>query len=114
MTQLVSDTRLCGPVADALFVEIPSLISLAIPDDLSRYTEGATKFEIAAANVGEVLDDLFAQFPDLRKRIVSDGGQLFPYLPVFLNGDKLPTSRYRPTPVQSGDRLEVVLIASGG
>lgn len=90
------------------------MISLVIPDDLCRYANGATKFEISGENVGEVLDDLFDQFPDLKKRVVSDGGQLFPYLPVFLNGDKLPTSGYRPTPVQSGDLLEVVLIASGG
>jgi hypothetical protein len=90
------------------------VINLKIPVDLSRYSDGATSFQMDGSNVGEVFDELFIQLPDLKKRIVSDAGQLFPYLPVFLNGDKLPTSGYRPRTVQSGDRLEVILIASGG
>jgi hypothetical protein len=90
------------------------VITLTIPSDLARYSNGATDFQMEGGNVGELLDELFEQLPDLKKRIVSDVGHLFSYLPVFLNGDKLPTSGFRHTPLQNGDQLEVVLIASGG
>lgn len=87
---------------------------ISIPEDLSRYANGETKFAVDGSNIGEVLDGLFLLHPDLQKRIVSDDGQLFSYLPVFFNGEKLATVGYRLRNVVPSDHLEVVLIASGG
>jgi len=45
---------------------------------------------------------------------MNDRGELYSYLPLFLNEEKLPDRGYRSRALNEGDQLEVVAIASGG
>ena len=89
-------------------------VTIELPEDLSRYADGQTLIAVAGQNVGEVLAALFALHPDLPSRLIGRRGELFPYLPLFLNGQKLSNQNYSPIAVADGDRLEVIVLASGG
>lgn len=91
-----------------------AVVVVDVPSEFKRYAGGGDKFELEGANVGEVLDGLLHQHPDLRVRLMNDRGELYSYLPVFLNQNKLPDRGYRSRVVNDGDRLEVIAIASGG
>lgn len=89
-------------------------VVVEIPSEFKRYAGGENSFRLTGASVGEVLDKLLARCPDLRIRLMDDRGELYSYLPIFLNQDKLPDRGYRSRVLGDGDRLEVVAIASGG
>ena len=89
-------------------------ITIELPEDLIRYSDGQTQLAMSGETVGEVLASLFAEHPDLQPRLIGRRGELFPYLPLFLNGQKLSSQNYSTIAVADGDRLEVIVLASGG
>lgn len=91
-----------------------AVVRLEIPSGLKKYAGGETIFELDGSTVGETLDRLLTQYPNLQIRLMKDRGELYSYLPIFLNQDKLPSRGFRSRPLNDGDRLEVVAIASGG
>ena len=60
------------------------------------------------------MTELFEQFPDLKIRLVNDRGEMYPYLPGFVNDEKLPLTGYSGRALNAGDKLEFVTRASGG
>jgi len=89
-------------------------VALEIPEELTRFTAGTRLFDLPGETIGQVLESLFKQFPDLRCRIVDDQGRLHPYLPIFLDGHKLPPRGSLDRPVADGSHLEIIGLASGG
>ena len=89
-------------------------VTIELPEDLSRYADGQTQIAVSGHTVGEVLASLFARHPDLQPRLIGRRCELFPYLPLFLNGQKLPSQSYSTIAIAEGDRLEVIVLASGG
>lgn len=89
-------------------------IRVEVPPEFQRYARGLNTFELSGATVGDVFDQLLSEFPDLQIRLMNERGELYPYLPVFLNETKLPDRGYRSRTLSDGDQLEVVAIASGG
>ena len=89
-------------------------VTIELPEDLSRYAAGQIQLAVPGQTIGEVLAALFAQHPDLQPRLIGRRGELFPYLPLFLNGQKVASQNYSSIAVADGDRLEVIVLASGG
>ncbi len=89
-------------------------VVIEIPEELARYTGGRTEVDVEALSVAGALTALFDRFPDLQSRIVSRQGEFHPWTPVFLNGAKLVSRDTGLTAIRDGDRIEVVVLASGG
>ncbi len=89
-------------------------VTIELPEDLIRYANGQSLIAVSGQTVGEVLAALFALHPDLQPRLIDRRGELFPYLPLFLNGQKLSSRNDSTIAVADGDRLEVIVLASGG
>lgn len=91
-----------------------AVVVVEVPSEFKRYAGGENSFELNGKTVGEVLDELLASCPELKIRLMNDRDELYSYLPIFLNQEKLPDRGYRSRGVNDGDRLEVIAIASGG
>lgn len=61
---------------------------------IPRERAGVADLEIEAATLGELLDALASQFPELRELIAN--GELHPSVVANLNGDEFVTDRSRP------------------
>ena len=85
-------------------------MKLRIPRVLRRYSGGAEEVDVSGATVAEAFEDLFSRHPDLRLRVLDDGGRLFPYLLVFRNDEAAALE----TEVGGADVLELVGAAEGG
>jgi len=59
--------------------------TIRIPPVLREETGGSRTVEVRAATVAEALDELFAQHPDLRQRVTQEGGELSPFINVYVN-----------------------------
>lgn len=89
-------------------------VKFEVPSEFKRYAGGENCFELSGSTVGDVLDQILESCPDLRIRVMNDRGELYSYLPLFLNEEKLPDRGYRSRALNEGDQLELVAIASGG
>lgn len=89
-------------------------VVIEIPEELARYSGGQAEVEVDVSTVEAAFKALFNQFPELQSRVVSRQGEFHPWTPVFLNGAKLVLRDAGSTAIRDGDRIEVVVLASGG
>lgn len=89
-------------------------VSVELPRSFARFAGGEYQFETTARTVGLAMSELFERFPDLKIRLVNDRGEMYPYLPAFVNNEKLSLTGYAATVLKPGDTLEFVTLASGG
>jgi molybdopterin converting factor small subunit len=68
----------------------------------------------AGATVGEVFQDLVAQYPDLRPQVLDDDGSLHRHLNVFLNDDDIRYIGRLDAKVGDGDTITLMPAVAGG
>lgn len=84
-----------------------------IPPVLRQSTGGARIVEASGSTLGELLDNLYAQYPDLRSRISADNG-LSSYVNVYVNNEDVRTLRGAATPVAASDTVIILPAMAGG
>jgi len=89
-------------------------VSIFIPDELTKYSHGQKQTEFEADSIDAALSCLFETYPDLQKRLVDDNRNFYPYVPAFLNDEKLALHGASTRRLNDGDRLTFMVIASGG
>jgi molybdopterin converting factor small subunit len=89
-------------------------VSILIPDELTRYSEGQKQIEVEATNIRDALQCLFLHFPMLQKRLVDENRHFYPYVPAFLNNEKLALQGTLNRTLNDRDQLSFMVIASGG
>jgi molybdopterin converting factor small subunit len=86
-----------------------------IPTPLRAFTDKQDTVEVDAATVRAALDELTAQFPELRKHLYSEGGKLRAFVNLYLNDEDI---RYlaegENTAVREGDTLSIIPSIAGG
>lgn len=84
-----------------------------IPVVLRKATAGAKVVETAGTTVHEVLDDLYAQFPELRAQLRAEE-TLSPFVNIYLNGEDVRTLDGAQTPVGEKDTVTILPAMAGG
>ena len=87
---------------------------IVIPEELIKYSQGQKHVEVEASSIGTALAGLFEIYPDLKKRLVDEDQHFYPYVPAFLNDEKLTLRGAMNRRLQDGDQLAFMVVASGG
>ena len=79
-------------------------------------TAGTREVELdsGAETVGETLDALLSEHPDLEERVLTDDGDLRRDINVLRNGESVHAAEGLDTPVEEGDELALFPPVSGG
>jgi sulfur-carrier protein len=88
-------------------------VTVKIPTQLRQVTGGESETEAAGATVGEVLDDLFDRYADLRDRICEDG-TLRRFVNVYVGGEDIRYLSGLETEVSDGDEVTILPAVAGG
>ena len=64
-----------------------------IPPVLRAQAGGQKRVEVTGSTVGEALESLLAQFPDLRQQVFAGDGVLNRFVNVYVNGRDVRYSR---------------------
>ena len=88
-------------------------IAIELSSIFARYTNNQLVFQVKGSTVGECLNDLVGQFPDLKKLILDKNGKLSHAFDVYINGESSYPQELA-KPVKDGDRLHLVLLIYGG
>jgi sulfur-carrier protein adenylyltransferase/sulfurtransferase len=87
---------------------------IAIPTALRQYAGNQAAVEVQGATVGEVLDGLTAQFPELKKHLFDAGGKLRSFVNVFVNDEDVRYQQQEQTPIKEGDEVSIIPSIAGG
>jgi len=86
---------------------------IALSSIFGRYTNNQLNIKVEGSTVGECLNDLFRQFPKLKKMLLNKEGNLQHAYDVYINGESAYPMEMK-KPVRDGDKLNIVFIIHGG
>jgi molybdopterin synthase sulfur carrier subunit len=89
-------------------------IKVLIPTPLRNLTNEQESVEVDGANVAEVFDNLEAQHPGLKERLVDDAGELRRFVNIYVNQEDVRFKEGKDTVLSDGDELSIVPAIAGG
>jgi len=89
-------------------------VSIEIPTAFRRFTNGAPKVDCTGATVAEALRQLTEQFPELRRHVRDDSGQIRQFLNIYLNEEDIRFLGGEFSALKEGDRVLLVPSIAGG
>ena len=87
---------------------------LRIPTPLRPYTSGKSEVSVSGSNVSEALGDLTTQFPTIKPHLFNEGGELRPFVNLFLGENNIKDLQGVNTPIADGDKLVLIPSIAGG
>jgi molybdopterin converting factor small subunit len=88
-------------------------VTVKLPTQLRAAAGGQASAQVEGATVGQALDGLFGEFPELRDRLMQDG-DLRRFVNVYLNDEDVRTLDGLATPVPEGGQLTILPAVAGG
>lgn len=88
--------------------------NVLIPTPLRVYAGKQDVVQADGKTVGELLENLTSQYPDLRNHLYADDGRLRSFVNVYLNDDDIRYLEKEATPVAEGDTISIVPSVAGG
>lgn len=89
-------------------------VTVKIPTQLRAAAGGASEAEVTGGTVGDVLEQLFEQFVELRERIAGDDGSLRRFVNVYVAGEDIRFLDGLQTPVPEGSEVTILPAVAGG
>ena len=89
-------------------------VQVRIPTPLRKITSEQDIVEANGANLGAIIDDLEANYPGMRARMVDDDGEIRRFVNVFVNGEDVRFLDGLTTVISAGDEVSIVPAVAGG
>jgi molybdopterin converting factor small subunit len=90
------------------------MATVIIPTPLRKFTENNARLETDAATVGSALQSLSEKYPDLRRHLFDDTGNIRPFLNIFVGEDDIRDRNQGDTLLESNTVLSIVPAIAGG
>ena len=87
---------------------------LRIPTPLRTYTNGQRDVNVGGSNISDALTDLTAQYPALKPHLFNDGGELRPFVNLFVGENNIKDLQGIHTPINDGEKILLIPSIAGG
>jgi len=88
-------------------------VTIKLPTPLRRHAQQARKVEVAAETVGCALGRLVDQYPAMRPALYAEGGELKPFVRVFVGAQDIADLQGEGTPLAEGDVISIIPPVAG-
>jgi molybdopterin converting factor small subunit len=88
--------------------------ALKIPTPLRPYAAGESTLVLPGKDVAEVLEAAVESYPELKKHLYNDDGQLRPFVNVFLGEENINQLDGLDTILEENDTLLIIPSIAGG
>ena len=88
-------------------------VRVSIPTALRQYAGGNNALTIDGGTVGEVLQTLMSQHPDLGKQLMHNG-EVRNFVNIYLNDDDVRYLQGMATPIAARDEISIIPAIAGG
>ncbi|MFM8374300.1 MAG: MoaD/ThiS family protein [Bacteroidota bacterium] len=90
------------------------MATVIIPTPLRKFTENNARLETDETTVQSALRSLSEKYPDLRRHLFDDAGNIRPFLNIFVGEDDIRDRNQGETPLDSNAVLSIVPAIAGG
>ncbi|MBW7838566.1 MAG: molybdopterin-synthase adenylyltransferase MoeB [Chitinophagaceae bacterium] len=90
------------------------MATIIIPTPLRKFTGGQSKIEVTGTTVKESFDDLVLNFPDLKKNLLDEKGDIRGFVNIYVGEDDIRSLQQGNTPVQAATKLSIIPAIAGG
>ena len=87
---------------------------LRIPTPLRAYTNRQSDVTVNGSNISEILSDLTTQYPTIKLHLFNDGGDLRPFVNLFVGENNIKDLQGVNTPVKDGEKIMLIPSIAGG
>ena len=88
--------------------------SVRVPTILRTYTDEASEATAEGATLAEILDDLEANHPGIRARILDDNGKVRRFVNVYVGDEDVRFEKGLQTEVKAGQQVSIIPAVAGG
>lgn len=89
-------------------------VSVRIPTILRTYTDGAAEVTSKGETLAGVLDQLEADHPGIRARVLDDGGEVRRFVNVYVGDEDVRFAQGLQTPTPDGTQVSIIPAVAGG
>src|SRR2546430_11783315 len=89
-------------------------VTVLVPTALQRYTGNQDEIEVSAGTVDAALKAMADKYPDIRKQIFSESGQLRQFVNVYVGAEDARQLQGGATALKDGDEVTIVPSIAGG
>lgn len=90
------------------------MATVIIPTPLRRFTNQQSKVVVKGNTLQESINDLIFHFPDLKKNLLEDNGEIRSYVNIFVDEDDIRDLQREKTPVEHHTVISIVPAIAGG
>jgi len=87
---------------------------LRIPTPLRIYTNGQSEVNVTGSNISDVLEDLTTQYPALKPHLFNEGGDLRPFVNLFVGENNIKDLQGVNTPINNSEKIMLIPSIAGG
>jgi molybdopterin synthase sulfur carrier subunit len=90
------------------------MATVIIPTPLRKFTNQPAKLNIKAGTVGEIIERITLDFPELKKHLLDSQGALRSFINIFSGDDDIRDLQKEQTPVNDSTIISIVPAIAGG
>ncbi|MDE3720782.1 MULTISPECIES: ubiquitin-like small modifier protein 1 [Nocardiopsis] len=88
--------------------------SVRVPTILRTYTDDAAEVTAQGGTLAEILDDLEANHPGIRARILDDNGKVRRFVNVYVGDEDVRFAKGLQTEIADGANISIIPAVAGG
>ena len=89
-------------------------VQINIPTPLRAYTDGKRSVALRGETVGQALENLMENYPQLKKHLRDGNGKLRSFVNIYVGDEDIRSLENESTELQSGDELSIIPSIAGG
>jgi len=90
------------------------MATIIIPTPLRKFTNNTARINIQANNVKGVVSELTFNFPDLKKHLLDEQGNIRSFVNVFVGDEDIRNLQQEQTPIKEETVISIVPAIAGG
>ncbi len=90
------------------------MAKILIPTALRQFTEQKDSVEVKGGTVADALNQLTAQYPNIKKNLFNDQGKLRSFVNVYVNDEDIRYLKRDATPLEGNETISIVPSIAGG
>jgi molybdopterin/thiamine biosynthesis adenylyltransferase/rhodanese-related sulfurtransferase/molybdopterin converting factor small subunit len=90
------------------------MATVIIPTPLRKFTNNTARLQVGSGTIHSTVQELTRNFPDLKKHLLDEGGNIRSYVNIFIGNDDIRDLQQEKTPVKDDTVISIVPAIAGG
>ena len=90
------------------------MATIIIPTPLRKFTNNTAKLQVNGHTISESITELTTNFPDLKRHLLDEKGQIRSFVNVFVGDDDIRDLQQEQTVIQEDSVVSIIPAIAGG